>query len=149
MKTVVQIGGEPDWLVGKNSKVSTGRRRPAVARRGRVVEFARGCVDLAPGPRAHGYMACCMSTTPAPDETPIHDLEVALGLSRLNFFCLFWQLLACCFWCAPITAEGGRTIGIGTITFDCEVHHAQPLVRPGHDMMACTATFLILLINDH
>ena len=54
---------------------------------------------------------------PAPDETPIHDLEDALGLKRLKFSCLFLgKLLACCFWCASITAEGGRTIVFGTIT---------------------------------
>ena len=67
-----------------------------MARRGRVVEFARGGVEPTPGPRAHGYMACCMSTMPAPTETPIHDLEDALGLERRNFSCPFiGNLLAC------------------------------------------------------
>ena len=51
-----------------------------MARRGHVVEFARGGVELNAFLHKHGCMACCMSTTPAPTETPIYNLEDALGL---------------------------------------------------------------------
>ena len=87
---------------------------------------------------------------PAPTEIPIYNLEDALGLNRHNFSCPFyWQPASLLFLYVSITAEGGRMIGIGTFTLYCEVHHAQPVVRPGHDMMTCTATSLSLLINDH
>jgi len=78
VKTLVQIGSVPEgpWA---NSEVRPGWRHPAVARRGRVVEFARGGVELNAFLYMHGCMACCMSTTPAPTETPIYNLEDALG----------------------------------------------------------------------
>ena len=49
--------------------------------------------------QAHGYMACCMSTMPAPTETPIYNLEDALGLKRHNFSCLIIGNLLACYFC--------------------------------------------------
>ena len=93
-------------------------------------------------------MACCMPTMPAPTRNPIMTSRMQQGQSAKFLLADVRHYASKLVLSAPITAEGGRTTGISALTvLTARFITPKPVVRPGRDMVTCTATFLILLIK--